>query len=344
MQSIEDKKAYESVIRKTCFISNLIYLLAHMSYLLLFLILDAYILVYVNIFSILVYVSLFFVVRAKKYNLYARLCGFEILAYMVIATILTGLLPGFHLCVIGLCIIAFFAGYFSKKEHGLRFPLFWTIMSFFIYLFLFFYSQYNNPYYILAEWASYSLLIVHSLIVFGFIGGYLFTFSNYALKLEERIKKESRTDRLTMVPNRYALYNFLDSLNDKENYLLAMIDIDDFKMINDKYGHLCGDYILKEIASILNKNSNSFVSRYGGEEFVVISKIETDIKSAFNTIDEIRKEVEKYKFIYEDTIINATITIGISRYNDGISSHEWINNSDKKLYEGKRSGKNVTLM
>lgn len=345
MQSLEDKKAYDNVVRKTCLTSNLIYLLTHIAYLIFFLVTKTYALVYVNIFSVLFYMGLFLLVRAKKYNLYAKLCGVEIFTYMTVATILTGLLPGFHLCIIGLCIIAFFTGYFSKKVHNLLVPLIWTIMSAIAYLILFFYCQYNEPCYYLEDWAAYTLLVVHSLVVFGFIAGYLYTFTRYALKLEDRIKKESRTDRLTLVPNRYALYNYLDSLEDKENYVLAMIDIDDFKKINDCYGHICGDYMLKEIALILSENdTHDFVSRYGGEEFIVISKIEIDLNKTLDKIDDIRKTVSNYKFIYEDNVIHSTITIGVSRFDDEISIDEWINKSDEKLYQGKRSGKNITIM
>ncbi|MBR3617655.1 MAG: GGDEF domain-containing protein, partial [Acholeplasmatales bacterium] len=101
---------------------------------------------------------------------------------------------------------------------------------------------------------------------------------------------ESRTDKLTQVHNRYDLYNYINTLEDKSDYALIMFDIDDFKHINDIYGHLCGDEILKELAKIAKDTFiNDFVSRYGGEEFIIILKMNGDIHKSFEMMDSFRK-------------------------------------------------------
>ena len=343
MQSIEEKRAYDSVIKKTCLITNTAYLLTHIAYLIFFLITKSYILVYVNIASIIVYSLFYLLIKFKKYLFFTDGCGVEIITYMACATILCGFEPGFHLCIIGLCIIAFYASYFSKRDRDdNKKAVIWTIASMFLYVALYFICKNITPYYQLEEWATMTLFIAHAVVVFMFICIYLRTFTNYATKLEDRIKRESRTDNLTQIPNRYGLYDYLNVLENKENYVLAIFDIDDFKKINDKYGHICGDYVLKELARITKLNiGDSFISRYGGEEFITILKKEDNM---FDKVDLIRKQVEDHDFIFENINIDVTITTGASDYINNIKNDEWINMADSKLYEGKNSGKNKTVM
>ncbi len=342
MQTIEEKKAYDDVVKKTCLVTNTAYLAAHIFYLLFFLITQTYVLVYINIGSIIVYSLFYLLIKLKKYLFFTDGCGIEIMAYMICATILCGFGPGFHLCIIGLCIIAFYAAYFSKSNRSNKKAVIWTIMSMFIFIGLYFICDNITPYYQLDHWAVVFLFVAHAFIVFMFICIYLRTFTNYATRLEDRIKRESRTDNLTQIPNRYGLYDYLNILENKENYVLAIFDIDDFKKINDKYGHICGDYVLKELARITKISiDDSFISRYGGEEFITILKKEDNM---FDKVDLIRKQVEDHDFIFEDINIDVTITTGAADYINDLANDEWINIADSKLYEGKNSGKNKTVM
>ena len=344
-QSMEDEKEKKETILKTCIISNSVYLLAHIAYLILFLTTKSYIMVYLNVISVAIYSIFYILIHLKKYKYYALGCGIEILTYMVVATILCGFNPGFHLCIIGLCIVAFYSSYFSRKTKMSILPLVWSILSCVIYIALFFICQKIDLYYPLESWASSTLFIGHTLVVFAFITAYLWAFTKYVVNLEDRIKKESRTDMLTTVPNRYALFNYLDSLLDKHKYVLAIIDIDDFKKVNDKNGHLCGDYILRSIAEVARDNSKSdFVARYGGEEFIVISLIEESIENTVSKLDRIRETVENHNFVFENKKIKATITIGVASFLDDMSVDEWIDKADSKLYEGKKSGKNKLVI
>ena len=343
MQSVEETAVHDDVVKKTCIITNIAYLLTHIAYLVFFLITKTYPLVYVNIGSSLIYTLFFLLIKYNKYRLYAEGCGIEIIGYMITATILCGFNPGFHLCIIGLCIIAFYTSYFSKTKRDNRGAVIWTIASMFLYLFLYLYCSFKDPKYPLKKWANVLLFCTHATVVFVFICAYLKTFTNYAIKLEDRIKKESRTDRLTQIPNRLALYEYLNSLDNKKEYCLAIFDIDDFKKINDKYGHICGDYVLKEVASVaLNNIANSFISRYGGEEFIIIFK--RDENDIYEKIDNVRRSICDNIFRFDNYEIRVTITVGASNYDDNIENDEWINIADSKLYEGKRTGKNKTVI
>lgn len=126
----------------------------------------------------------------------------------------------------------------------------------------------------------------------------------------------------------------------------CMIDIDDFKKINDTYGHLAGDYILKEISKIFvnTLRKTDFVYRYGGEEICVLMP-ETPLENAAIPIERIRKTIENRNFVFEDMKIKVTISAGISTYKkETRNAQELIEKADVALYQAKRTGKNKIVM
>ena len=125
--------------------------------------------------------------------------------------------------------------------------------------------------------------------------------------------------------------------------MLALFDIDNFKLINDKYGHTTGDYILTRVAEItLNTLSDSFVCRYGGEEFVIVLS-EKD-ESVFDRLESLRKTFENEIFEFENSKIHITITIGAVKYEDNLPLEKWVELADIKMYSGKKTGKNKTVI
>ncbi len=344
MQSIEEKKAYYRVIKGTCYATCLIYLLLHIIYLTFCLISKTYILVWLNVCSIIIYSLFPLLIRKGKYFLYALLCGNEFLIFMSVSTILSGFETGYFLCIVGIGIVSFFTTYFTKKR-DIHNSIIWNCLSLFICLGLFFYCSFNKPYYELDKWLVITLFTIHLVVVFTFIIAYFLIILNYATKLEERIINESRIDRLTQIHNRNALYMYLESISDKRDYALAIFDIDDFKKFNDSYGHIVGDFVLRDVARVAKEFlKDSFVARYGGEEFIVVMKMNNDFNSVYNVIEDLRKVMEKNEFLYNDLKLKLTITTGLKQYQDNLEIDEWINQADKLLYQGKNSGKNKTVI
>ncbi len=130
----------------------------------------------------------------------------------------------------------------------------------------------------------------------------------------------------------------------KRNMSLIMMDIDNFKKINDTYGHLTGDLILKRLAAVLQETVRKIdiPARYGGEEFVVILP-ETDKKDACIIAERIRKNVAQIEVkINETQTLSPTISIGVAQYTtDGQEAKELINAADTALYYSKHNGKNM---
>lgn len=159
----------------------------------------------------------------------------------------------------------------------------------------------------------------------------------------------SLTDALTGLYNRRHFNaelerEFMRSKRYGGNLCIAIIDIDFFKKINDTYGHLCGDYILKEVAYLILENfrKTDMVFRYGGEEFVVIMT-ETSLENSLIPLERLRKTIENNNFIYKDKKITVTVSIGVEA-NQTDTTDEFLNNADKALYQAKQNGRNQTVL
>ena len=142
---------------------------------------------------------------------------------------------------------------------------------------------------------------------------------------------ESTIDREFMRTKRYS-----------SDLSIAVFDIDYFKKINDTYGHLCGDYVLKEIAYIALETfrKTDILFRYGGEEFVVILT-ETPIDKAVIPLERFRKTIEDYPFFYDNNSLKVTVSIGVETLNPNIfTSDDLFGNADKALYHAKGNGRN----
>ena len=175
------------------------------------------------------------------------------------------------------------------------------------------------------------------------------TGSNIENKYHEEIYRLSTIDGLTETYNkRY----FLDALERELNRAfrygrglsLAMFDIDRFKSINDTYGHLAGDHVLRELASLISQNlrRQDILARYGGEEFAIILP-EIDTAGSAMVCDKLRMLTEAHAFKFGQESIAVTISCGIYAYEVGlgaVSSEPFIAEADAKLYAAKQGGRN----
>ncbi len=127
---------------------------------------------------------------------------------------------------------------------------------------------------------------------------------------------------------------------------LLILDLDKFKRINDTYGHLFGDLVLKKIANIIRGSVRTVdtVCRYGGEEFAVIL-INAEKRASFKTADRIRKNVQSFIFEKDDIVERMTISIGMAEYPvDGEDMPTIIANADMAMYQSKRDGGNEVIL
>jgi len=187
--------------------------------------------------------------------------------------------------------------------------------------------------------------------------GDIITAGRTVFKFEKRTELESMfhqylyaaatTDRMTQLFNRYYFIEQFKkqiaySKRYKKIFSILMIDIDDFKKVNDKYGHPVGDETLKFIAFkiMTSVRENDLACRYGGEEFAIILP-ETDSNGAHFVANRMRKAIESDTLAMDEYTINVTISIGISSFPK--DSKDWkklIKIADERLYIAKKRGKN----
>ncbi len=132
------------------------------------------------------------------------------------------------------------------------------------------------------------------------------------------------------------------TINQKE-FCILMIDLDDFKFINDKYGHVVGDSVMKMLAKNISGHirTSDYIGRYGGDEFLIICP-NMSMENAFSLAERIRKSTEETKFYIDDTNnINITLSIGVYEFTkDDLSFLEAVNYADMMLYKAKNNSKN----
>lgn len=171
-----------------------------------------------------------------------------------------------------------------------------------------------------------------------------------ALENIQLITNHANRDYLTGLYNRRYFFEAMEKYEievaeTQENYAIAMIDIDHFKKINDKYGHDVGDHIITALSDILRSSTghNDIVARFGGEEFCVAIK-DIGHETAINIFERIRLEVEKYVYqLNDEEFIKFTISIGVVLHEEDESLEDTINNSDLMLYKAKNGGRNIVI-
>lgn len=135
------------------------------------------------------------------------------------------------------------------------------------------------------------------------------------------------------------------NLNQKE-FCILMLDLDDFKYINDRYGHVVGDNVMKMLANNISSHirASDYIGRYGGDEFLLICP-NMNMENAFKLAERIRKSTEETKFyVDEDTAINVTLSIGLYEFSkDDLSFIEAVNFADMMLYKAKNKSKNKIM-
>jgi diguanylate cyclase (GGDEF)-like protein len=167
-------------------------------------------------------------------------------------------------------------------------------------------------------------------------------------KSKDAAIEKSITDSLTSLYNREYMDKKLTELihqsnKNNEDLSLMIVDIDFFKKVNDTYGHLVGDIILREVANILKAKTRStdLLIRYGGEEFIIILP-NTNKENAINLANKLNNEVEKV--IFDDlNCSNITISIGVSSCKLNDTQESFIKRADDALYQAKNEGRNKVV-
>jgi diguanylate cyclase len=163
-------------------------------------------------------------------------------------------------------------------------------------------------------------------------------------------QRRSESDQLTGLPNRVAYERKLEIELERwtryqHKFCLVVADIDHFKLINDRYGHLAGDKVLKVVASTIRKRLRrvDYIARFGGEEFVILLPA-TDAEQARKLIEDLGQKIRECPFHYNKEPLEITLSFGISQVVEDDTPETLFARADEALYEAKRSGRDRTVV
>ena len=301
--------------------------------------------IFLNIISILIYASLLLLVLTRRtYRLVSILTTVEVIAYASFASFYLGINCYFFLYFFLILLIHLNVPYAKTKTRIICSALILIAITASVVT-----SFYFEPLYQLPD--SMVLALAVSNCILCFFGTLIELLAVNIIQKDnaERVRKyeeRAHTDSLTGIYNRWYADGFISNfyeLRKEKHWCVAMLDIDDFKNINDTMGHPAGDEVLRSLANIMNTSlrKTDVLFRWGGEEFLMFLS-DVELETAAGILDTLRRNIADTPIFTANKKINYTVTIGVAAVdlNDVQSS---ISVCDERLYQGKQNGKNQVV-
>ncbi len=277
----------------------------------------------------------------------------EVSAYTIVSIYCIGWSCGSccFLCSIVPIIIYFGSFLFQRKQRWIIVIL--LVVNFALYVFLYIRFSDVQPVYTVPVFARNLLIIfssfvmVFSMIFYNAMYIYSSEYEMYNLERKNRqLSADARKDELTSLLNRRGFLPVIENLmkDDRAHFCVAFCDIDNFKRINDSFGHECGDEVLRHITRVMKREMHGCdICRWGGEEIIILMN-EYSFDEAKNKLETLRKDIEANPTVFFNKRVYATITIGLENYSTEYHEPEdIIKIADEKMYYGKQHGKNILI-
>lgn len=324
-------------------------MLLHIAYVIIFSFLSIDALMKYNIFSALFYIAIIFVVKKGLYKLSVIAVHTEVVLFVGISSLYGGMSMGMGMYLLSMASMV----YFCPFEHK-QIPYILAICHALMYVVLRIYTNFFTIYCV----PDLSIEAKTFLHVFNACGSFMIILLSVllmdllALRKQNSLKKENLNlaaqanyDYLTGLQSRHFFTTRVEQLDPSVDISVAIGDIDDFKRINDTYGHTCGDYVLHSVADLMRKSINpeyAYICRWGGEEFTFLFH-GISFDDACAELEKLRKRIENHHFKYNDERFNVTMTFGIVPSLGKPVTSKTIDSADKLLYKGKTQGKNQVV-
>lgn len=304
-------------------------------------------LVIYNIFSVCFYIVAYCLTKLNRYRTIVTMVHLEICLYVVVSTYFLGWGFGFPLYLIALSSVVYFCPFKNKMI-----PYLFSLAEIVIFMGLKIYTLNNEPICHYSDFTVSGFYIFNSAATFT-----LMVYAAFISKLSAVMTQQTLTENnsaLQDMVNHDTLTGLLSrnhflaayEENRKKNIPITLVlsDIDNFKRVNDTYGHDCGDIILSGIASIMMEQTpdNVLIYRWGGEEFVMMLPNYSDARTK-KLVEKVRIAIAAKNFKYHAETLKVTMTFGISDTGESTDLNELIRLADKRLYYGKRCGKNMVI-
>lgn len=351
---IDAAKFQNMDLKKVFLIGDIALLTGHVLYLILFVIFGVKQMAIVNIFSVLIYSSIAFLINVDIEPLPLMfVAAFEVMIHACLGLYYLGWNNGFGLFLLFLIPFPF---YMPLKRLITPYLLAVIPVSLFMTMRFLFGSSENAVYQFETHTVNDSIYFLNVILGTGML---IYVSSIYMLNRELMHDKLRRTnlelieqaniDPLTELFNRRAMMEFLlkmqkDCRSSGNGYVLGIGDIDDFKLVNDTYGHNSGDVALKYAAQVMAEiiPAEGYTARWGGEEFLFVIP-SCDTKTAECYAEKIRRTVHANKISSDGSKFEISVTIGICASYESSDFEKLISIADSRLYKGKKSGKNCVI-
>ncbi len=329
-------------------------LAVHIAYLLLFAATGITIMKIFNIFSVIFYfLTLILVKKVKEKSVLVYATFIEIIIHASVATLCVGWESDFGMFLLMIIPIAFLMPDKNKNNSFIIMTvsiLLYGILGFLSLrpdssIYSFEKNSYHTIFYVINIFSDSSILIYFTTI---------YTIINRYTECKLRVQNEqlrimASTDPLTQLSNRREMSRILadisaESKNSGKSFVIGIGDIDNFKRVNDIYGHDLGDTVLSSVSGIIRENlpQNGFVSRWGGEEFLFVIP-DADIDSGSAYAEKIIRSVKQHEFAGNGSTFFVTMTFGICEGKPDDIVDKIISHADSRLYKGKNGGKNCVM-
>lgn len=341
MDNIRKNKVYiKDVYRKIILLA----MAAHMLYAIICAIIHQIPLTFYNFGSVLFYFGMLFIINKGCFRIAVSIVHLEVSLFVVVSTLYFGWGSGYSLLLVALTSLVYFSP-FKNRVVPYVISLSEVLLFFVLKLII---DQNGSEMGLLHHTVMQGMYLLNAFISFGMIlyGAIITKISSHMIEKSLSDENESlyeiaNYDQLTGLWTRWHMYDTIHEKRVHPTYV-ALGDIDDFKLINDQYGHMCGDFVLVNIASIIKDVlfQNVGIVRWGGEEIVLLFE-DQQIANVQSMLELIRQRIETHDFIYDGQHIHVTMTFGLSVVDDNIDYA--LQRADEHMYQGKRSGKNQII-
>ncbi len=348
------QKIMHFLIHNSILFTVIIMCLVHVTLLVVFVLTGVQPLVQFNVMSLVVYVfSILLCKYGKILPVYVSVI-LEVTVYTIYSTHFIGLRCGTYCFLFAIVPIIIFFGCFIFKGAKRWIIVFLLAFNFLVFILLYVGYVEIEPVYALAPPIRLFLVIFSSFIM-AFSTAFYNTIYIYSSELDvknlelrnQKLSADAKEDVLTTLLNRRGFLPLIEPLmasGESEQFCIAFCDIDDFKRVNDSYGHEAGDEVLRHITRLMRKEMQGFdICRWGGEEIVILMK-NCNMEIAREKLETLRKSIETIPTVFYNKQIFVTITIGLERYMDIYNTpEELIKVADSRMYYGKQHGKNILI-
>ncbi len=279
----------------------------------------------------------------------------EIMLISTVSNVILGYDSGFQMYLIACVTASFYFPFVIKNEKRNTLSLTLSILALCMYILNYAIHLMIKPIDPVSDTWTKILFVVNVIFVFMImtVFSYLFVWELLSkqkiLALQnEQLNELANKDPLTHLLNRRCMNLKLDTALSElkksgKRFTLVLGDIDDFKKVNDTYGHDAGDAVLVAVADTIMSNvgTGDFVCRWGGEEILIL--VHEPMEAAYSITEKIRKRIDENPVTHEGSEIHVSMTFGISESIPGYRIEHLIQQADDRLYCGKKSGKNVVI-